>query len=301
MGIGIDPQTVGYKAKAYEARNLVYFFAIVFGLQALRYGLLITHMIKMPSGEGLSALSAGPGIILITLASWAPLIAAFVVTAIRQGKSGCKALWGRFWNHNLSLKWLLVTLLTLPFIHIAGNLLSRARDGIAYPFFALPDPPWKVLLTFLYAFFANGILEEFGWRGFVLPRFQAKWNALTSSVILGVIWASWHLGQWFVPDNPRTQNIWAFTIIIVMESILMTWIFNHTKGSVLAAALFHGMLNTSLIWCCGLSAWYYPLVLTAAALLVIIFFGPKNLVRKRAGVALKSGSAQPETELQTGS
>ncbi len=74
-------QTVPYKAKAFDLRNLAFFFLIVYGLQVLKYGLLYTGVIKIPSGEGLAALSAGPGILLITLASWGPLIAAFLVTA----------------------------------------------------------------------------------------------------------------------------------------------------------------------------------------------------------------------------
>ena len=91
-------QLVGYKAKAFEARNLAYFFLIVFGLQALKYGLLFSGILKLPSGEGLSALSAGPGVILLTLGAWGPIIAAFVVTAITEGKSGIGALWRRFWK-----------------------------------------------------------------------------------------------------------------------------------------------------------------------------------------------------------
>jgi uncharacterized protein len=297
MEKAINTQTVEYKAKAFEGRYLGYFFGIVFGMQVLTYTLVISGVIKRPTTEGLSA---DPGVLLFTLASWAPLIAAFAVTAISAGKPGIKALWGRFWNRSLSFKWLVVALLTLPVVYIAGNILSRVRDGIAYPFFALPNPAWKVLTTFAYAFFANGILEEFGWRGFVLPRFQAKWNALTSSIILGVIWASWHYGQWFVPDNPRQQNIWVFTLIIVFQAILMTWIFNNTKGSVLAAALFHGMINTPVIWCCGASMWYYPLALAGAVLVVVLFFGPKSLIRRRSEPAAARIPERPETKLQTG-
>jgi hypothetical protein len=63
----MNTKTMGYKAKEFEPRNLGYFFLIVFGLAVLKYGLLISGVLMMPSGEGLSALSAGPGIILITL------------------------------------------------------------------------------------------------------------------------------------------------------------------------------------------------------------------------------------------
>ena len=95
---------------------------------------------------------------------------------------------------------------------------------------------------FIMAFIFNGMFEEFGWRGYVLPRFQARWNALASSLILGVIWAAWHAGQWFVPgSNLYHRDFWLWSLGTILLSILMTWIFNNTKGSVLAASLLHGM------------------------------------------------------------
>jgi len=110
----METQTVGYKAKAFDARNLAYYFLIVFGLQALAYGLLIAGVMKMPTAEGPAALLEDPLIIIKTLASWGPLIAAFLVTGLTEGKPGVGALWRRFWNKNMSFKWLLVTLLILP-------------------------------------------------------------------------------------------------------------------------------------------------------------------------------------------
>ena len=132
-------QTVEYKAKAFELRNLGYFFLMVFGFQALKYG--FSHS----SGEGLSALSAGPGVILDLLGSWGPIIAAFVVTAITEGKSGIGGLWRRFWNRNMSIKWLLVALLIIPTMELVSNLVSRMLNGQAYPFLNLPGPPWMVI------------------------------------------------------------------------------------------------------------------------------------------------------------
>ncbi len=274
-------QTIPYKAKAFDLRNLAFFFLIVYGLQVLKYGLLYTGVIKMPSGEGLAAFSAGPGVVLITLASWGPLIAAFLVTAAGEGRGGIKALWGRFWNRNLSLKWLLVTLLLLPALALISNLISRAVNGVDYPVFNLPDPAWTVILTFLSAFVFNGMLEEFGWRGFVLPRFQARWNALGSSLILGILWAAWHFGQWLIPEIGRSESIGGFTLRIVLETVMITWIFNNTKGSVLAACLYHAMVNTLPI---GIgSVWIFYGVQLFAVVLIVIAFGPKSFFRQATG------------------
>lgn len=271
----MSSQTMGYKAKAFEPRNLVRFFLIVFGLQVLRYGLIIFGFLKEPSSEGLSA---GPGVILMFLATWGPTITAFVLMAIVEGKTGVKALWMRFWNRNISIKWLLVILLFLPALWLTTNLVSRILDGQTYPIFYQPG-------LFIPAFIAGiftGINEEFGWRGYVLPRFQVRWNALTSSLILGVIWASWHFGQWFMPERNRQDNIWGFTLWIIINSIFLTWIFNNTQGNILGAVLFHAMMNSTniLFWWCG-SAWLFYSVYVFAAILILIIFGPKHLVRQK--------------------
>lgn len=267
-------QTVEYKVKAFELRNLGYFFLMVFGLQAIKYGFLFF------TGKGESALYTFPGIILAVLGSWGPIIAAFVVTAITDGKSGIRILWRRFWNRNMSVKWLLVTLLIIPAMELVSNLVSRTLNGIDYPFFNLPNPPWMVISVFVNNFIFTGMFEEFGWRGYVLPRFQAKWNALISSLILGVIWASWHFGQLFFPESGNPEPIWGFVLRTILETIIITWIFNNTKGSVLAASLYHAMVNTGPIGI-GSAKVFYGVQLLVVIIIVLIF-GAKQLVRHKA-------------------
>ncbi len=275
----MDTQSVGYKAKVFEARNLAYYFLIVFGLQALAYGLLIAGVMKMPAGEGPAVLLKDPLIIIKTLASWGPIIAAFVVTALTEGKSGVRALGKRFWNKNVSFNWLLVTLLILPVLALVDNLVIRVLDGKDYPLFFKYDPAWIILTSFLYAFIFNGVLEEFGWRGYVLPRFQTRWSALVSSLILGVLWVAWHAGQWFVPGSSLYgRDFWLWSLGMILLTIIMTWIFNNTKGSVLAAALFHGTINTGIF--AFLLDWRYYVIELLAVIFIVIIFGPKDLVKR---------------------
>ena len=277
----MDMQTVSYKTKSFEPRNLAFFFLIVFGLQAIAYGLLIAGVLKMPSIDGPAALLDDPRLIILTLAAWGPIIAAFVITALTEGKPGVRALWRRFWNRNMSLKWLLVTLLILPAMQLVTNLVIRLLDGQAYPVFFSYNPPWSVIPMFIIAFIFNGMFEEFGWRGYVLPRFQARWNALPSSLILGLIWAAWHFGQWFVPGSHLYQrDFWLWSLGTILLSIMMTWIFNNTQGSVLAASLFHGVINTGTFW--FQLDWRYYVIELIAVILIVIIFGPENLVRQKS-------------------
>jgi membrane protease YdiL (CAAX protease family) len=82
-----------------------------------------------------------------------------------------------------------------------------------------------------------------GWRGYVLPRLQAKYNALVSSLILGVIWGFWHLPKFLTPGN--TSPFGLFIVRIIAVAVIYTWIYNNTKGSLLLVTLFHAASNAA--------------------------------------------------------
>lgn len=225
-------------------------------------------------------------VLVLVPAAIGPTLAAFILTAITEGKPGIKALWGRFWNRNLSLKWLLVTLLWYDTFRLAANLIARMIDGQPYPILDTSNPFWMIIPLFLYAFISSGMGEEFGWRGYVLPRFQAKWNALTSSIVLGILWAAWHIPAFIIPNiSPLYQyDFWVWVPLILLSSVVYTWVFNNTKGSVLAAALIHASLNTSVVVMppTASSTWYFYGIFLLSVILIVIVFGPKNFVRQRS-------------------
>lgn len=266
----MNAQPVGYKAKAFEARNLIFYFLIAF-LPVFVAVLVAAGILDFPSDPG-------PGLkILFAVAQFSPLIAAFVVTATTEGKAGLKALWKRFWNRDLSIKWLLVILLFNPMVRLIANLISRAAGGEHYPFLEQPN-----ILPLLLSGLIIGIQEEVGWRGYALPRFQARWGALTSSIILGAIWAPYHIGNWLIPGG-RTDSFLEFSLWIILISIFTTWIFNNTNGSILAAVLFHAIVTNGIAGCCGVT-WAMELLLgiyLVAAIIILAVFGPKNLVRQK--------------------
>ena len=90
-----------------------------------------------------------------------------------------------------------------------------------------------------------GIGEEMGWRGFALPRLQAKYGALIASLILGIIWALWHFpGYWMGAGIHNTPPL-LFVLFVVPFTIWITWVYNHTRGSVLISVLFHASFHAS--------------------------------------------------------
>ena len=277
----MNTQTEGYKAKAFETRNLVFFFLLAFGLSWISMVQFEIFDLKRP--DSITDPAGFPFVFLGLLGSIGPSLAAFIMTGITEGKPGAKALWKRFWNRNLSFKWLLVTLLFYDALMLVANLVARTIDGVDYPIVDLPDPIWTIIPIFLSLFISSGMGEEFGWRGYALPRFQAKWNALTSSIVLGLIWASWHIPYFFIQGAGLYQkNFWDWLPLILLGSVIYTWIFNNTKGSVLAAALIHASLNTSVVVLPTYSSlWYYYGIMLLAVILIVIIFGPKNFVRQR--------------------
>jgi membrane protease YdiL (CAAX protease family) len=88
--------------------------------------------------------------------------------------------------------------------------------------------------------------EELGWRGFALPHLQARYNGLVASLILGVLWAGWHLANATIPGlQYYLYGFPAFLFFVVAQTVLFTWLFNHTYGSVLFAWIFHAWINIS--------------------------------------------------------
>ena len=92
--------------------------------------------------------------------------------------------------------------------------------------------------------------EELGWRGYALPRLLRKYSALWSSVIVGVMWTFWHTPAFWAPEGTAISgqpvtlfSVGWYLILLIGTSILMTFVFNNTRGSLLLALLFHGMFT----------------------------------------------------------
>jgi len=171
-----------------------------------------------------------------------PTGAAFLLTALLEGKPGVRGLLKRYIQWRVSLKWYLLILLGTP-------LLSTLSFSLFYTP-ALQNIPiflWSYLVHLLIAFLING--EEGGWRGFALPRLQKQVGPLLGSILLGLLWGLWHLPLMLIPaqsplGHPITLALLlVFLLGITARSIWYTWLFNNTGGSLLLAMLLHGALN----------------------------------------------------------
>jgi uncharacterized protein len=168
-----------------------------------------------------------------------PAIAAIIMAAVTDGKSGVQALLHRAVLWRVRLPWYVIAL-GLP------TLLSLATATLAYLVGATEFIRVGALAPIELVLFVLVVGEELGWRGYALPRLLEKRSALTASLILGVLWGLWHLPTFLVPGTPQYGlPFTAFVLLTIEYSILMTWVFIHTLGSVLIATLFHGAINLS--------------------------------------------------------
>ena len=168
-----------------------------------------------------------------------PAIAAIVTTAVAEGRPGLRDLLGRILRWRVGARWYAIAL-GLPVV-LAGaaagtHLLLGGPAVLRVGALSLLEPVLFVLI----------IGEELGWRGYALPRLLARRSALAASLILGLLWGLWHLPTFFVPGTPQHGlPISAFLLLTMAYSVLFTWIYLHTGGSVLLATLFHGAINLS--------------------------------------------------------
>ena len=181
---------------------------------------------------------------------WGFGLASVIMTGLTLGKEGVISLLKRYLHWRVSWKWYLAAMLLSPASIVGGVYINAALTGVRPDFSTVMAHkifgesaylPFFILPFFIVDFIANG--EEIGWRGYVLPRLQAKYGALTSTLIVGVIWGFWHLPK-FLSHWSAVSFLW-FMMHTMAVSILYTWLYNGTRGSLLLVTLFHASSNTA--------------------------------------------------------
>ncbi len=223
---------------------------------------------------------------VIGIGAFGPAVAAFIVTGIIGGGSAIRELVGRLFRRRVGVRWVLIALfgpaalfaLAAAFLRISGGVWPDISQNMAYPGLG-----WAgVWLLFL--LFAMG--EEPGWRGFALPRLQEHRSALSATLILWVFWVLWHLPVfWFFPGMMEMIEeigivgaiIWSLGILTM--AILLTWLYNSSRGSILMVALVHGGLNTATMGGGDQIALLVSVFALVVAVIVLIVFRPADLSR----------------------
>jgi uncharacterized protein len=179
----------------------------------------------------------------VAMLPWSPIIAAIVVLALTRGWAGVRDLLRSIVHWRVGLGWYAVALL-LPVAITLVALYLTALFGGTTPTAADFAGLYTLPLVFLTTTLINGpFTEEPGWRGFLLPRLQSSYSPLVASLIVGVIWASWHLPL-LISDPTSQRPPLQFVVLVLAQSVVFTWVYNGTRGSVLLVILMHGAANS---------------------------------------------------------
>ncbi len=223
--------------KEISNRQLIQFFGITFAFSWL---LWLPQVLKFNGFSDLPDIVGLPGM----FAPFGPAVAAFWLTWKESGKTGIKELWGRGWKINFKKKWLLPTLLLGPITALlAAAFIYLGKGAFSWDY---GIPALMIAPIFLLIYFANALPEEYGWRGYALDPLQNRFNALKASLVLGLLWALWHLPLFFIKGTTQAAiPLYQFILQTMVLAIFYTWLHNNTNGSVLIAALFHAVSNTA--------------------------------------------------------
>jgi membrane protease YdiL (CAAX protease family) len=234
--------------------------------------------------------------ILWLVYGYMPTLAAVIVVGLTQGREGVRALFRKVLIARVGVKWYLFAIFGLAVTAILTVILSNqfgaTTDSSLLKADIMAAGPVAIFLNATLMFIVRGILngEEFAWRGVALPRLQAKYNALTSSLILSIPWILFHLPLFFTKGSTQeNMPILSYAVQLAATSILFTWIYNNTKGSVLLAYIFHASMNTWTEFFAidagnAFQGWILTGVIVALAVIVLIFSGAENLSRTNTRV-----------------
>ena len=217
-------------------------------------------------------------IILILIGDYGPAMAALLVTAVQSGRPGVRSLLHTFFEWKGGWQWYAIALLGPSLLALVALMVGTLFAGnVPHRWFLSVRP--LSLLGLLFGPWG----EELGWRGYAQRGLQRRWGALPAAGIVGLMWFCWHYWPLATPAGhwgASTQDFGWLGFMIV-ESILMAWLYNSTGGSLPVAWAAHAGYNLQARlldihpWPFG---WYYALFLLAA-IVVALIYGPRTLSR----------------------
>jgi hypothetical protein len=206
---------------------------------------------------------------LFYLAVYAPAIAAFSVISYRSGVEGLRRYLSRLFLWKCSLSWYIFLIMGVPLIFVCGSALKGNIFGEPFPFSSFHS----LFLALVFAA-VKGPVEEFGWRGLALPLLQRKLVPFWAGLILGAVWGLWHLPAFLLSGTQ--QSGWSFTPFFVgciALSLIVTALFNASRGSILLPALFHFVVMNPILP----DAQPYDTYLFLAAAVLVVWVNRKDM------------------------
>lgn len=206
---------------------------------------------------------------------FAPAISALIVAFYLNKERGIKELLGRYTRLRFGISWYIIAILLVPFLFTLSFWLDGLFFHTSFKNILLPTSPYFIFAAFIWLMFINSG-EEIGWRGFALPKLQKLFkNPLYATLLLGVLWSSWHIPIYLTPGQSSFPLVLFFLFTIGL-SFIYTVVFDKTGGSLFSVVLLHAstdvvprVLNITLFksttWLIlGILTWISAIVLVIA-------------------------------------
>jgi membrane protease YdiL (CAAX protease family) len=242
---------------------------------------------------------------LLLVMGYGPTIAAVLVSGALGGWPGIRALLARLLIWRVGWGWWAVTLFLNAGIILAALGLYGLLGNAVPPFPPLgPGLLLEIVVMFVLVALLNG--EEIGWRGFALPRLQARYGVWVTVAVLGVLETLFHLPIFFNngPSEAGGQNgtpFLAFLASSVLAVFLFVWLYDHTRGSLLIATLFHASMNawSNILPFPATSASFFWLLALAqlVTVAVVLVVGGTRWMQVRPALASGSGAVEAAAAL----
>jgi membrane protease YdiL (CAAX protease family) len=222
---------------------LFFFFLIAYAF---------SWLLLLPSVLSAWNILQGDFTVTFVIHTFGPALAAIIITGIVEGRTGLLSLQQRIRQWRAGWRWYLFILMGIPALIMLGIII---QPGAFASFQGLtPLLLVKYPLAFIVVWFGGGPLgEEIGWRGFALPRMQPRYGPLRGTLLLDVLWCFWHLLEFLMPTQgggPGTglatflTNFSMFFGMVLALTIILTWVFNNTRGSIFISITAHAGVNT---------------------------------------------------------
>jgi membrane protease YdiL (CAAX protease family) len=177
------------------------------------------------------------------LGVFAPAFVATALTALAEGRDGVVRLFARIGRWQVDARWYLFAIGYLAVIKLTAALILRAATG-AWPTFG--TTPWPVMFGAILLSTWTQAGEEVGWRGYALPRLARHLGLGPAGVVLGVLWALWHLPLFFMPGSDSAgQSFPVYLLHVTALSVAMAWLYWRTAGSLLLVMVMHAAINNT--------------------------------------------------------
>lgn len=236
-------------------------------------GFVVERSLPLPMGLPVSALMVV-----------CPLAAAVILAYREGGRKGLNGLFAKIFDFTgiRPPGWYIPIVFLMPAVLLLSYAVMRATH------MPLPEPdvPFRSIPVLFAVFFLAAVGEEAGWMGYAAGPMLARWSALQTGIMLGLVWAAWHIVP-LVQSGRSAEWIGWWCAGTVALRVLTVWLYANTGKSVPAAVIFHAMTNVSDSLFPNGGSHYNPavtgVILAAVAAIVTLAWGGETLAGRRAG------------------